>query len=249
MAKAKLTSWQKLKGSKSKTWKPAARTVKQTLPSTFPCLFCDREDCITVRVNEPLRGHGSLECKNCGRRFQTVVNDLALAVDVYADWVDATEEAVAAATAQKHKNLTKVKARKVPMTLDELIKSESSRYSDDKTKGQMLIVGRIAKADESKAGEKLGEKTNEKTDAKAVARANAPVIAYGVAKERLAIGAVISAAAAAKKLKMPSTSTAQRVKKTEPRRAPAKKVMRCAQGHELAGNKAREIVCTRCMFG
>lgn len=37
-------------------------------------------------------GVGSLHCKICGQRFQTTINHLSAAVDVYSDWIDACEE-------------------------------------------------------------------------------------------------------------------------------------------------------------
>ena len=43
---------------------------------------------------------GNLYCKVCGQRFQTGINYLSAAVDVYSDWVDACESvAQEAATA------------------------------------------------------------------------------------------------------------------------------------------------------
>ena len=35
---------------------------------------------------------GNLHCKICGQKFQTGINYLSAAVDVYSDWVDACEE-------------------------------------------------------------------------------------------------------------------------------------------------------------
>lgn len=37
-------------------------------------------------------GVGTLHCKVCGQRFQTTINHLSAAVDVYSDWIDACEE-------------------------------------------------------------------------------------------------------------------------------------------------------------
>jgi transcription elongation factor Elf1 len=37
-------------------------------------------------------GVGNLHCKVCGQKFQTGINYLSAAVDVYSDWVDACEE-------------------------------------------------------------------------------------------------------------------------------------------------------------
>lgn len=46
-------------------------------------------------------GVGNLSCKVCGQRFQTGINYLSAAVDVYSDWVDACD-AVAKTTASKY---------------------------------------------------------------------------------------------------------------------------------------------------
>lgn len=44
---------------------------------------------------------GNLHCKVCGQRFQTGINYLSHAVDVYSDWIDACESvAQEAATAE-----------------------------------------------------------------------------------------------------------------------------------------------------
>lgn len=37
-------------------------------------------------------GVGNLYCKVCGQKFQTGINYLSAAVDVYSDWVDACED-------------------------------------------------------------------------------------------------------------------------------------------------------------
>ncbi len=42
---------------------------------------------------------GSLHCKVCGQDFQTGVNHLSAAVDVYSDWVDACEDVAQEAAA------------------------------------------------------------------------------------------------------------------------------------------------------
>jgi transcription elongation factor Elf1 len=42
---------------------------------------------------------GNLHCKVCGQRFQTGINYLSHAVDVYSDWVDACENVAQEAAA------------------------------------------------------------------------------------------------------------------------------------------------------
>ncbi|MCJ1248305.1 hypothetical protein MMC30_005522 [Trapelia coarctata] len=36
-------------------------------------------------------GTGELSCKVCGQKFQTGINYLSAAVDVYSDWIDACD--------------------------------------------------------------------------------------------------------------------------------------------------------------
>jgi len=60
------------------------------LPTQFACLFCNHERSITVKIDKK-GGVGTLSCSVCGQRYQTSINYLSMAVDVYADWVDACE--------------------------------------------------------------------------------------------------------------------------------------------------------------
>jgi transcription elongation factor Elf1 len=53
-----------------------------------------------VKLDKKL-GLGHLSCKVCGQRFQTGINYLSAAVDVYSDWVDACD-AVAKDAANKY---------------------------------------------------------------------------------------------------------------------------------------------------
>lgn len=45
-------------------------------------------------------GVGNLHCKVCGQRFQTGINYLSAAVDVYSDWIDACENVAQEAAVQ-----------------------------------------------------------------------------------------------------------------------------------------------------
>jgi transcription elongation factor Elf1 len=61
-------------------------------------LFCNHEKAITVKLDKKA-GVGNLHCKVCGQRFQTGINYLSHAVDVYSDWVDACEDVAQEAAA------------------------------------------------------------------------------------------------------------------------------------------------------
>ena len=64
---------------------------REPLASTFTCLFCNHEKAIQVKLDKKA-GVGNLHCKVCGQKFQTGINYLSAAVDVYSDWIDACED-------------------------------------------------------------------------------------------------------------------------------------------------------------
>ncbi|RAH72733.1 transcription elongation factor 1 family protein [Aspergillus aculeatinus CBS 121060] len=85
---------------KKSSRQPQQTRKKEPLPTTFACLFCNHENSIIVKLDKKL-GLGNLTCKVCGQRFQTGINYLSAAVDVYSDWVDACD-AVAKDTAHRY---------------------------------------------------------------------------------------------------------------------------------------------------
>lgn len=91
----------------------------EPLATTFPCLFCNHEKSVTVKLDKKA-GVGQLSCKVCNQQFQCAVNclpppsatkdppantslaiDLSAGVDVYSDWVDACD-AVAKEHGEEH---------------------------------------------------------------------------------------------------------------------------------------------------
>lgn len=46
---------------------------KEPLPTTFPCLFCNHENSVLVKLDKKA-GTGELSCKVCGQQFQTGIN-------------------------------------------------------------------------------------------------------------------------------------------------------------------------------
>lgn len=70
--------------------KPQGKKRNEPLATTFPCLFCNHEKSVTVKLDKK-SGVGQLSCKVCNQQFQCAVNYLSAAVDVYADWVDACD--------------------------------------------------------------------------------------------------------------------------------------------------------------
>ncbi|TFK29956.1 Elf1-domain-containing protein [Coprinopsis marcescibilis] len=77
---------------KKSSRKPAAPRAKDPLDSTFTCLFCHHDKSVTVRIDRK-EGVASLACKICDQRYQSKVNHLTEAVDIYSEWIDAAESA------------------------------------------------------------------------------------------------------------------------------------------------------------
>jgi len=71
--------------------KPSGKKKNEPLPTSFQCLFCNHEKSVTVKL-EKKQGIGFLNCKVCGQTYNSGINYLSAAVDVYADWVDACDE-------------------------------------------------------------------------------------------------------------------------------------------------------------
>lgn len=85
---------------KKSSRQPQGPKKRESLPTTFACLFCNHENSVIIKLDKKL-GLGNLSCKVCGQRFQTGINYLSAAVDVYSDWVDACD-AVAKDAAHKY---------------------------------------------------------------------------------------------------------------------------------------------------
>ena len=52
---------------------PAHLVQKEPLPTNFPCLFCNHEKSVSVKLDKKA-GIGELSCKICGQQFQTGIN-------------------------------------------------------------------------------------------------------------------------------------------------------------------------------
>lgn len=77
---------------KRKAARKPQKKAKETLAKRFACLFCNHEQSIEVKINDRDK-IGELECSSCGVKFQTPTHGLTAPIDVYSDWIDATEEA------------------------------------------------------------------------------------------------------------------------------------------------------------
>ncbi|MCJ1309987.1 hypothetical protein MMC25_003648 [Agyrium rufum] len=76
---------------KKSSRKPQGPKKQEPLPTTFPCLFCNHEQSVSVKLHKKA-GIGELLCKICGQSFQSGINYLSAGVDVYSDWIDACDE-------------------------------------------------------------------------------------------------------------------------------------------------------------
>lgn len=75
---------------KAKAKKPVGPKKREPLSTNFTCLFCNHEKAVQVKLDKK-NGVGELYCKICGQKFQSQINYLSAAVDVYSDWIDACE--------------------------------------------------------------------------------------------------------------------------------------------------------------
>ncbi|KAN0072547.1 Transcription elongation factor Elf1 like domain containing protein [Elaphomyces granulatus] len=112
-----------LQGKRKKSSrKPQGPKKGKPLPTSFACLFCNHENSVVVKLDKKL-GLGNLACKVCGQRFQTGINYLSAAVDVYSDWVDACD-AVAKSTANKNEIESRgINSRDSPVSPHRLLSS------------------------------------------------------------------------------------------------------------------------------
>ncbi|CCA69697.1 related to ELF1-Protein required for growth on glycerol mediumTranscription elongation factor, implicated in the maintenance of proper chromatin structure [Serendipita indica DSM 11827] len=77
---------------KKSSRKPGPSKKKEPLETTFACIFCHHEKSVACKIDKKeLLGH--LYCKICGQTFQTRANYLTEPVDIFADWIDASEAA------------------------------------------------------------------------------------------------------------------------------------------------------------
>lgn len=89
---------------------PSPNTTHIVTDTVFSCIFCHHEKSVACKIDKK-EGLGHLYCKICGQTFQTRANctrspglsahaitdrptpDLTEPVDVFADWIDASEAA------------------------------------------------------------------------------------------------------------------------------------------------------------
>ncbi|KIY43412.1 Elf1-domain-containing protein [Fistulina hepatica ATCC 64428] len=75
---------------KKSSRKPVPTKRKTPLETTFTCLFCHHDDSVTVRMDRK-EGVAHLACKICDQRYQGKVHHLTEPIDVYSEWIDASD--------------------------------------------------------------------------------------------------------------------------------------------------------------
>ena len=63
---------------------------RPSIPKEFKCPFCNHDNAVVCKLDWK-RHIGSLDCKMCGVNYQTQINYLTEAVDVYCEWIDECE--------------------------------------------------------------------------------------------------------------------------------------------------------------
>ncbi|KZV61067.1 Elf1-domain-containing protein, partial [Peniophora sp. CONT] len=77
---------------KKSSRKPAQPRLKPTLDTQFTCIFCHHDNAVQVKIDKK-EGIAQLTCRVCDQRYQSKVHHLTEAVDIYAEWQDAADEA------------------------------------------------------------------------------------------------------------------------------------------------------------
>ncbi|UJR08150.1 hypothetical protein I4U23_012426 [Adineta vaga] len=79
------------KKSKRKPQKTTSHRLR-TLQTLFECPFCNHESSCDVKFDRK-KQRGQIFCQICSETYETDVNYLSEAIDVYNAWIDACEEA------------------------------------------------------------------------------------------------------------------------------------------------------------
>jgi len=77
---------------KAKRKAPTRRKAIEKLDELFNCPFCNHEKTCEVKLDRT-RNTGRIWCRICLEDYQSAINYLSEAIDVYSDWIDACERA------------------------------------------------------------------------------------------------------------------------------------------------------------
>lgn len=75
---------------KSKRKAPTKRKAIEPLETQFNCPFCNHEKSCEVKIDRS-RNMGRISCRICLEEYQTEINYLTEAIDIYSSWIDACE--------------------------------------------------------------------------------------------------------------------------------------------------------------
>lgn len=76
---------------KRATKKPSTTKKQQKLDTVFTCPICSHEKAVDCTIDRE-SGIGKVECRVCCVQFESSINKLEEAIDVYSNWIDALEE-------------------------------------------------------------------------------------------------------------------------------------------------------------
>lgn len=79
-------------GKRKRATKPPPKKKSAKLETIFNCPFCQHENCVYCEIDRGT-GIGEVKCRICGVTHKSSVNKLEEAIDVYANWIDACDEA------------------------------------------------------------------------------------------------------------------------------------------------------------
>lgn len=79
-------------GKRKRATKPPPKAKAAKLDVIFDCPFCGHEKTVDCTIERDI-SVGKVECRVCGVKHSSTINKLEEAVDVYANWIDACEEA------------------------------------------------------------------------------------------------------------------------------------------------------------
>ena len=86
-----------------KTTQKKLKKKRPEVATTFKCLFCNHEKAVECTLNHKDK-IGTLKCRICSEEWQTRIHYLSEPIDVFSEWLDATEaEAEAEAEARQQR--------------------------------------------------------------------------------------------------------------------------------------------------
>lgn len=140
-------------GKRKKSTRTPAKKLVLKLDTKFNCLFCNHDKSVSCTLDKK-NSIGSLQCKICGQSFQTRINSLSQAVDVYSDWFDAVEEVNSGRgsesededddSASDYESDSDAETKKRPAVVD----SDEEEFDEEETGGPRRTARAVMDSDE-----------------------------------------------------------------------------------------------------